>query len=241
MGSFGTWKFLFILSLLPKNQCGPCVTLVKICLFKHVVLSCLAQMSNEVKQKKSWLTPFTYAVFLSSPVALCLTTYIFTTNITEELEIRVGLFSSRQCWANLCCILEKISYAKGSARMRLFGPACCSQMLFPTPSAFTPASSRQMNLLPSALDIHLLSLPRSSPTLVVFVASCSKSATVFGKGSQHHFVWKQVLAQQKWAANTSFKRWWVLLTLRDESGILDSFCSGTNLYIKCLYLTLKLD
>lgn len=144
MGSFGTWKFLFVLSLLPKNQCGPCVTLVKICLFKHVVLSCLAQMSNEVKQKKSWLTPFTYAVFLSSPVALCLTTYIFTTNVTEELKIRVGLFSSRQCWAKLCCILQKTSYAKGSARMRLFGPACCSQMLFLTPSAFTPASSRQM-------------------------------------------------------------------------------------------------
>lgn len=99
-------------------------------LFKHVVLSCLAQMSNEVKQKKSWLTPFTYAVFPSPPVALSLTTYIFTTNVTEELEIRVGLFSSRQCWAKLCCILRKTSYAKGSSRMRLFGPACCSQMLF---------------------------------------------------------------------------------------------------------------
>lgn len=112
-------------------------------LFKHVVLSCLAQMSNEVKQKKSWLTPFTYAVFLSPPVALCLTTYIFTTNVTEELEIRVGLFSSRHCWAKLCCILRKTSYAKGSSRMRLFGPAHCSQMLFPTPRAFTSASSRQ--------------------------------------------------------------------------------------------------
>lgn len=54
MGSFGTWKFLFILSFLPKNQRGPClcVTLVKTCCSNMCFCH---QMSTKVKQKKSWL------------------------------------------------------------------------------------------------------------------------------------------------------------------------------------------
>lgn len=47
----------------------------------------------------------------------------------------------------------------------------------------------------------------------VFTAPHSRLATVFGKGSQDHFVWKQFLAQQKLTAKISFEGCWDPLTL----------------------------
>lgn len=151
-------------------------------LFKHVVLSSLAQMSNKVKQKKSWVTLFTQAVFLSAPVALCQLSsqHIFTSNLTEELEIRVGLFSSRQRWAKLCCVFGKTSCLRLFQEETFWG---CSLLPKAHPSSHPiySASPRQTNVLPPGLGRHLPSLPRSSPTLVVLTAPYAKSVIVPGR------------------------------------------------------------
>lgn len=176
------------------------------------------------------LTPFTYAVFLSLPVALCLTTYIFTTNVTEELKIRVGFFSSRRCWAKLCCTLWKTSYA--------FWASSLLPNALPNAQSIYSSSTKAKESAATMAGQTPPFPPRSSPTLVVFAAPCSKLAIIFGRESQDLFVWKQFLAQQKLTAKISFKGWWDPLTLRDESGILDSCCSSVNLYTSCLRLTL---